>query len=170
LPAPYSKGINADNMSPLSILPMTEQHLEPVLAIERASFPGPWGKTAFLSELACDHSRNFILSAPASSAADTIIAYTCLRIVLDEMHLMKIAVTPASQGRGIAYRFLKECMNRAVHEEISAAFLEVRAANTAGRRLYVKLGFKPVGKRPGYYPESGEAAIIMKKTFQRRKP
>jgi [ribosomal protein S18]-alanine N-acetyltransferase len=133
-------------------------------------FPGPGKKLAFLSELACDHSRNFILSAPASSAADTIIAYTCLRIVLDEIHLMKIAVTPASQGRGIAYRFLKECMNRAVPRKFRLPFWKYEPSNTAGRRLYVKLGFKPVGKRPGYYPESGEAAIIMKKTFQRRKP
>ena len=157
-------------MSPLSISPMTEHHLEPVLAIERASFSRPWEKLAFLGELVCDHSRNFVLSAPVPLTPDAIIAYTCLRIVLDEIHLMKIAVAPASRERGIAYQFLKECMNLTTHREISSAFLEVRPSNTAGRRLYEKLGFEPVGKRPGYYPESGEPAIIMKKTFQRRKP
>ena len=156
-------------MSSLPISPMTEKHIEPVLAIERASFPSPWGKLAFLSELSHGCSRNYVLSAPGPAAKDGIIAYTCLRIILDELHLMKIAVAPARRGCGIAYRFLKECMDQRTHGKISAAFLEVRPSNTAGRRLYEKLGFEPVGKRPGYYPESGEAAIIMKKNFQRRK-
>jgi len=151
---------------------MTGNHIEPVLAIEQSSFSSPWGKPAFFSELACAHSRNYVL--PGSTLPDVnvqgIVAYTCMRVVLDEIHLMKIAVAPACRRLGIAYRFLRDCLNLTARQEIRSAFLEVRSSNIAGLCLYRKLGFETIGNRPGYYPDSGEAAIIMKKTFYRRKP
>ncbi len=147
------------------IAAMTANHIESVLSIERSSFASPWGRSAFLSELACDHSRNYVLSGLPLPDAHGIVAYTCLRIILDEIHLMKIAVEPAFRRLGIAYRFLRDCLNMTAQQGIASAFLEVRPSNTAGLILYQKLGFEPVGKRPRYYSDSGETAIIMKKTF-----
>lgn len=152
-------------MQPLPIAAMTASHIDSVLAIEQSSFASPWGESAFLSELACDHSRNYVLSGLPLPDAHGVVAYTCLRIIMDEIHLMKIAVGPAFRRLGIAYRFLRDCLNMTAQQGITSAFLEVRPSNTAGVLLYRKLGFETVGKRPGYYSDSGEAAIIMKKTF-----
>jgi [ribosomal protein S18]-alanine N-acetyltransferase len=152
-------------MQPLPIVPMTKNHIAPVLAIERSSFPNPWGELAFLNEIACDHSRNYILSGSLLPEPTGIVAYSCLRVILDEIHLLKVAVAPACRRLGIAYRFLRDCLNLTARQGIRSAFLEVRPSNTAGLCLYRKLGFEIVGNRPGYYSDSGEAAIIMKKTF-----
>jgi ribosomal-protein-alanine N-acetyltransferase len=154
-------------MQSLPITPMTGDHIEPVLAIERSSFSSPWGRLAFFSELECAHSRNYVLSgAPLPDVNEQeIVAYASMRVIIDEIHLLKIAVAPACRRLGIAYRFLRDTLNLTARQDIKSAFLEVRSSNIAGLCLYRKLGFETIGNRPGYYPDSGEAAIIMKKTF-----
>jgi ribosomal protein S18 acetylase RimI-like enzyme len=46
---------------------------------------------------------------------------------------------------------------------VSRAFLEVRESNEAGIAFYLKHGFAKSGRRPGYYREPEEAAILMEK-------
>ena len=39
--------------------------------------------------------------------------------------------------------------------------LEVRPSNAAAIALYTSFGFRDTGRRPGYYQDNGEDAIIM---------
>ena len=39
--------------------------------------------------------------------------------------------------------------------------LEVRPSNAAALALYAKFGFKDFGRRPRYYLDNGEDAVIM---------
>ncbi len=39
--------------------------------------------------------------------------------------------------------------------------LEVRAGNAGAQNFYLRLGFREDGIRPGYYPDTGEDALIM---------
>ena len=38
--------------------------------------------------------------------------------------------------------------------------LEHRTGNVAAERLYASLGFKPVGRRPSYYPGGVDAVLL----------
>jgi ribosomal-protein-alanine N-acetyltransferase len=149
-------------MVEIVIQPMKETDLEEVLAIEAASFPSPWSRQHFLSELASPLSFPFI----ARAADETIVGYICSMLVLDEGTILNVAVRPESRGRGIG-RLLVEA---ALHEfrTLGAAFvaLEVRPTNLAAFSLYESLGFIITGRRSAYYA-NGEDAVLMEHEMKR---
>jgi len=147
------------------IAPMTENDLGPVLKIEQASFKNPWSRISFLNELAGKYSHNFVLKLENSCETYQIIAYVCFRLIIDELHLLKIAVTPVQRHQGHAVNFLTECMKIPRPQRINSAFLEVRQHNAAAIGLYKKAGFYIETQIPDYYSDTREDAILMRKTF-----
>ncbi|MEO6859146.1 MAG: ribosomal protein S18-alanine N-acetyltransferase, partial [Solirubrobacteraceae bacterium] len=77
-------------------------------------------------------------------------------------HLMNVAVDPARQHQGIGRRLLEQMIERAGVEEQYT--LEVRTSNAPAIRLYESFGFRSAGKRPRYYRDTGEDAVIMWRT------
>ncbi|HWI41282.1 MAG TPA: ribosomal protein S18-alanine N-acetyltransferase [Verrucomicrobiae bacterium] len=142
------------------ILPMTEADLDQVLAIESGSFPLPWSRQHFLDELASPYS--FPMVALAEGA---VAGFICPAIVLDEAHILDVAVHPSFRRRGVG-RLLVQAVIRECAER-SAAFLglEVRPSNGAAIELYRSFGFRETGRRKRYY-ENGEDALLMEYTFQ----
>ena len=76
----------------------------------------------------------------------------------DEYEVLNVAVSTEHRRRGIASRLLKSLMNEAA----GVYFLEVRESNEAARKLYRKLEFQEAGRRPQYYQNPAEAAIVMR--------
>jgi len=72
-----------------------------------------------------------------------------------EREILNIAVAPEFRRRGVASRLICSLDN-------SEIFLEVRESNTPARNLYRKLGFGEIGKRPDYYENPPEAAVVMR--------
>ncbi|GAB1461001.1 hypothetical protein MASR2M50_27760 [Thauera sp.] len=87
--------------------------------------------------------------------------------VLDEAHLLDIAVTLEAQGSGLATRFLDWLAETARARGARDFYLEVRPSNTAALRLYARGGFVEIGRRRGYYPATGgrEDAIVMRRAL-----
>lgn len=140
--------------------PMQVDDLGTVLAIERLSFTTPWSRGMFITELANPKlSRLFV--ARTGDTPETIVGYLAFRVVLDEMHIILIAVHPAWRQRGIARRMLQHGISQARDAACRKATLEVRASNVAAQRLYFQLGFAPVGTRPRYYRHPSEDALIL---------
>jgi ribosomal-protein-alanine N-acetyltransferase len=48
---------------------------------------------------------------------------------------------------------------------IELVFLEVRPTNGDAVRLYESLGFRVIGRRKGYYFDTGEDALVMEATL-----
>lgn len=142
------------------LAPMLADDLDAVLAIEHKSFSTPWTDTMFLSELRQGPSSQ-LLVARLEKRPTTIVGYVGYRAVLDEMHVMIVAVAPAWRRRGIAQRMLSEAMEQARQAECARAILEVRASNVGAQQLYYRLGFAPVGVRPKYYQRPSEDALIL---------
>ena len=99
----------SDGLHDISICPMQEQDLPEVLAIENASYPRPWSRTHFLDELASPHA--FPLSAFDHDGR--LVGYICPMQLLDEGHILNVAVHPDCRGRGIGellvQRVLGDC-------------------------------------------------------------
>lgn len=88
-----------------------------------------------------------------------LAGFICTRQVAPaEGEILNLAVAPEFRRRGIA---------RVLVEKLIAAapgsfFLEVRASNKAALNLYKRLCFQEVARRPNYYDNPAETAIVMK--------
>ena len=145
---------------------ITHADLEPILAIEQNSFKWPWGRLSFEGELRSNSSCNFVVKSTEGQTDGQVIAYAFWRLVVDEMHILKVAVTPDRRGQGIATRLLKRCFAWSVEQGAVSAHLEVRPSNVAAVGLYRKLGFEVVGRRPKYYTDTKEDALLMVKDLE----
>ncbi|MGE5554030.1 MAG: ribosomal protein S18-alanine N-acetyltransferase [Betaproteobacteria bacterium] len=131
--------------------------VEEVLAIEQASFPTPWSRLAFLSEL-LENERAVYLVAREEGK---VIGYAGMWRILDEGHITNLAVHPDARRRGVGRRLLDALCNLAVARGLRRLTLEVRVSNVAAQHLYESFGFLPAGVRPGYYQDNNEDALIM---------
>jgi ribosomal-protein-alanine N-acetyltransferase len=142
------------------LTPMQVEDLDAVLQIEYQSFTMPWTRDLFLSEL--DNTRIArLLVARVGDNPEDVVGYIGYRVVIDEMHIVIIAVHPAWRRRGIARFLLCGAMAQARQAACTKATLEVRVSNTGAQQLYYRLGFAPVGTRPRYYTRPPEDALIL---------
>ncbi len=146
-----------------SIVTLDESHIDGIIAIEKSAFQQPWGRISFLKELSCRDALDVVVH---DQLAGQILAYACLRLTLDEIHLLKIAVAPRWRRRGIATWLLDYCFGLAQRRQARKVYLEVRCSNGSAIDLYRKIGFQIIGTRPKYYAETGEDAIIMMKSLE----
>ena len=70
-------------------------------------------------------------------------------------------MAPDRRRRGIARRLLAEGLAQARELGAALAWLEVRTSNLAAQALYESFGFREVGRRPGYYEDTREDAILL---------
>lgn len=80
--------------------------------------------------------------------------------VLDEGHLLDIAVRPKFRRCGVAEALIKELSDRLLKIGVICVMLEVREKNIPARSLYSKLGFIDVGKRKNYYKDPQDDAVL----------
>jgi ribosomal-protein-alanine N-acetyltransferase len=146
----------------LSISPMRPDDLDEVVAIERASFGMPWSRGAFLYEI----QQNRVARCWIMREDDRVAAYLCLWEIGDELHVTNIAVHPALRRRGLARRLLSAILDDGRARHLRAVTLEVRPTNDEARTLYESFGFRVVGRRRGYYYDTGEDALIMESDLQ----
>ena len=142
---------------------ITPQDLCKILTIDHSAFNRPWHRKSFLEELACDNAYSYAVRTQLADQGMEIIAYVFLRILLTEMHILRIAVAQEFQDRGVATWLLQQCFRLAKQKKVYSVYIEVRPTNKAAIALYRKSGFQLLGTRPHYYPETGEDALVMVK-------
>ena len=139
--------------------------MDAVAELERISFPVPWKREFFASEVGQAHRFNRVVRAPGGILA----GYVFCAFAGGEIHVNKIAVDPLYRRRGVARLLMKDVLDfsaRIVAEEI---YLEVRPSNVPARNFYMALGFRDVGRRPQYYAD-GEDALVMSLFLPARSP
>jgi len=145
---------------------MRPEDLDEVLEIERASFSMPWSRGAFTYEI----ERNRVARCWVTREDDRVAGYLCLWEVADELHITNVAVHPAYRRRGIGRAMLAAVLEDAVRRSLSLVGLEVRPTNDEARALYESFGFRVVGRRRGYYYDTGEDALVMEADLQTAHP
>jgi ribosomal-protein-alanine N-acetyltransferase len=137
--------------------------LDEVLAIEQASFTLPWSRGAFLYEI----EQNRVARCWVLRDGGRIVAYVCLWEIGDELHVTNIAVVPARRRRGLGRLLLATVVDDVRRRGLRVVSLEVRPSNREAVPLYESFGFKAVGRRKGYYYDTGEDALIMELVLDR---
>jgi [ribosomal protein S18]-alanine N-acetyltransferase len=133
--------------------------------IEKLSFPTPWSRWSFLMELTQPHSHSLV-AGPAPSQPWQTWGYLIYWVVADEMHILNLAVHPSRRRQGIARELLAKALREARDQGVATAWLEVRPSNAAALALYASFGFREVGRRRGYYEDTGEEAILLALTWE----
>ena len=139
----------------LTIRPAERGDLDAIHAIESASFPAPWRREFFESELSAP--GRFTLVA---TREQIVIGYIFAMWIFDEMHVNKIAVTRSERRKGIAQALMDRCFDFAREHGVEMISLEVRQSNAGAQEFYKQLDFESVYVRPRYYPDN-EAAVVM---------
>ncbi|MGN1369334.1 MAG: ribosomal protein S18-alanine N-acetyltransferase [Aristaeellaceae bacterium] len=135
---------------------MTAQDVDGVAAVEAATFPTPWSREAFASEM-----RNVAARYLVAEKAGKIIGYAGAWIILDESHITNIAVLKEERGQGIGRALTSGLMQYLSNLGAAYATLEVRKSNEVAQNLYKSLGFIKLGVRKRYYEDNDEDALIM---------
>lgn len=143
-------------MAEVFIRDMNESDLPAVLEIERISFTIPWSIDSFIHEL-----RNLYSITKVAVIEGTVIGYICAHYIIDESHILNLAVHPDFRRCGIATKMVIEVLSELKEKGCRFIFLEVRVSNLVARNFYARFGFKEVGVRRNYYTSPKEDAIIM---------
>ena len=152
---------------------MTLADIPVVTAIEQAAYAPNRPQRAYKDELERnDLAHYFVLRAlspdsstnskprPPDDSAD-IIGVAGFWLITTEIHIITIAVHPARRRLGLGEWLLHTLIEKGQTLGADIATLEVRPSNRAARSLYQKYGFQEVGRRPGYYSDTGEDALIL---------
>ena len=92
---------------------------------------------------------------------DQVLAALQWRNLGNEAEILDVVVPEKQRRQGHAYRLLREFLLFANKRGVQDLFLEVRESNVAALALYRKLGFAPSGRRPNYYHQPHEAALLL---------
>jgi ribosomal-protein-alanine N-acetyltransferase len=150
---------------------MTEHDLLEVVEIEEQSGLSRWGWAAYYAELQGPN-RDLMLIARLAPAPiiehQRIAGYIVARESAGELHINNVAVRDQYRRRGIGGALLSRIMETARRRKVQVAFLEVRSGNRAAQALYEKIGFKAIARRPNYYSDPCEDAVVMSLTLGER--
>ncbi|MCY0882088.1 MAG: ribosomal protein S18-alanine N-acetyltransferase [Firmicutes bacterium] len=131
--------------------------LEAVLVIESHSFPTPWSRKAFQTELLENNFATYLVV----EYQEKVVAYGGMWIILDESHITNVAVHPDYRGHHLGEAIMQGLIERSRSLGVKRMTLEVRRSNLVAQNLYKKLGFVQLGLRRGYYTDTHEDAFIM---------
>jgi ribosomal-protein-alanine N-acetyltransferase len=141
----------------IQIVPLSREHLDQIVTIERASFTDPWTRGMFESELDVQ-ARGY---ARGAVRRRLLVGYIFAVIIPDEAHVGNLAVAPAERGHGVAQELLDQLVKDAREAGVRRVTLEVRAANHIARKFYYKNHFIDIAIRKNYYRSPVEDAIVM---------
>ena len=135
---------------------MKDEDTKQVEKIAIKTFSRPWSRPGFL-----DAMRNKDTIYLVAEEKNEILGYLGLWKSMEEADITNVAVKENARRKGVAGLLLQEAKQIALKEGVMAFTLEVRVSNQAAIRLYEKHGFHSVGRRPGFYEDPKEDALIM---------
>ncbi|MCH7471868.1 ribosomal protein S18-alanine N-acetyltransferase [bacterium] len=141
------------------LYPMQQHDLDQVMDIEHYSFPTPWRRHMYESDLRSNNYSRFYVVR--DNGTGELVGYIGSWFVNDEAHVGTIATKREYRGKRLAEQMLAYTALQAQGEGVSYMILEVREHNEAAIQLYDRLGFERIGLRHRYYVDTGEDAILM---------
>ena len=141
----------------IEIRTMKVEDIPEVVEIDRSSFTLPWTERSFKYEV----TENGASRCWVTEVDGQVAAMLVLWVIVDEAHIATIATHPKFRRRGFAKKMLIHALVAAREEGVKKALLEVRARHVVAQKIYCDIGFADVGRRPMYYRDNGEDAVLM---------
>lgn len=155
-------------MISLTLQPLPQILLPDAAALDQATLGGLWNTDGYRQEFERPNSDLLGLwQLPETNRDSKILLWGmgCGWTILDETHLVLLAVHPDFRQQGLGCAILLGLLTHARNRGSNYATLEVRASNQTAIALYEKFGFKTAGRRPNYYRDDSsnksEDALIL---------
>jgi ribosomal-protein-alanine N-acetyltransferase len=127
--------------------------LNKIVELHKQCFPDhPWSESDFMD-----------LKKSGCEIVASDNGFIVWRTTADQAEIITIGVAPEMRRSGIAESMILLMEQELKKQSVVNIFLEVSEVNYSAKKLYEKLGFNVVGKRPKYY--NGTDAIIMSKSI-----
>ena len=140
---------------------MGSNHVAQIAELECLCFSAPWSENAIRSEL-----TNPLSLWVVAVDGQKVAGYVGSQSVMGEADMMNLAVAPEYRRSGIGSKLVESLIDRLRNNAVSSLTLEVRASNDPACNLYKSLGFSQVGRRPNYYSNPKEDALILRKEWE----
>ena len=139
---------------------MNETHVEAIAQLESICFSDPWSVNSISSEV-----KNPLSLWIVAMDGEKVVGYVGSQSVMGLADIINMAVAPDYRRMGVGKELVTELICQLKQNEVSCLTLEVRLSNTSAIALYTRLGFVEVGRRPGYYHNPREDALILRKEW-----
>lgn len=141
----------------LAIRKMTLEDVPAVVDLDQRSFSLPWPERSFRFELTDNPASRCWVAELDGKIVGMIVVW----LIVDEAHIATIATHPDFRRKGIAKRLLSHALRKLIEQGARSSFLEVRESNIAAQEMYRRFGYEETGRRPRYYKDNDEDAILM---------
>ena len=143
-------------MAAIKIREMQPGDIVDIIEIEQSSFTAPWSELSFLNEIA--HANSL---AKVALRENNVVGYVCTRYVLDEGHILNLAVHRDFRRQKIATELMNRVLAELKEKDCRLLYLEVRVSNIEAIKFYERFGFKVASFRRKYYLSPNEDAALM---------
>jgi ribosomal-protein-alanine N-acetyltransferase len=148
---------------------MLRTDLDAVLAIEAQANPVPWKAADFEAFLRPPIAAELPPDAKGPAgwvwADPEVQGFACVFAAADEGELQSIAVARDHWGRGVGSALMEALCAWARSGGLRTMHLEVREGNARALDSYARWGFLQTGRRPKYYRDNAEAALLLAKSL-----
>ena len=125
-----------------------------IYKIEKSAFgSSAWSRENLANCLSNKATISFIVEN-----SKNILGYNMVTFIGHDFEIIKLAVTPLSQSKGIGNLLLEHFLDQIPKN--SSVFLDVSRSNTSGISLYKKNGFREVYIRYSYYQDGSDALVL----------
>ena len=133
-----------------------------IAELEKLCFSDPWSEKSIASEV-----HNPLSYWLVAEQQGRVVGYVGSQSVLDAADMMNLAVAPDCRKKGIGRALVNALVDHLRANGVIALLLEVRVTNAQAISLYTKMGFVQVGRRPRYYRNPTEDALILRKELRK---
>ena len=127
--------------SEIIIRRMTMADVDGVAAVEAATFPKPWSREAFVSEM-----NNVAARYLVAELDGKIIGFAGAWLIIDESHITNIAILSEHRGKGYGRQEFEFVKQRARDLGFDRIRLTCARDNVASLDRYDHMGFKKIAR------------------------
>ncbi len=150
-----SPGKEIGDSSAVTVRRMAERDISAALTIlEESPEAAIWSRASLVEEVSKG-------AAWAAEMEGHVVGILLGRVAADEFEILNLAVGRMHRRRGVASKLVSAALGYAGTAGAQKAYLEVRASNEGAIALYAKLGFRVCGRRPNYYRDPSEDAVLL---------
>lgn len=147
---------------PWTVRPASPADAEAILALEQACAEAPhWSHAVWQRVLSREEAQQLPRATFIAESSSGVLGFAVVSCAAKIAELESIVVHPSARCQGIGKALCYAAFDWPRTAGVAVIELEVRASSLAAHALYVSLGFTEQGRRPGYYRNPTDDAILM---------